>query len=332
MIKFIDLFAGIGGFHLAMKQFQSECVFASEWDGSCKEVYEKNFGIKPKGDITIVNEKYIPDHEILFAGFPCQAFSISGKQKGFNDTRGTLFFDVARIAKYKKPKVLFLENVGHFLKHNNGETFEVIRKTLNEIGYDVRHKILNASDYGVPQSRKRIYIIAFRKDLKINNFEFPISNNTSCNLEDILEKETYTDNFLITKYVPKYSKKIIQKDIFGNYPNKPIRIGHVNKAGQGERIYSTLGHAVSLTAHGGGVGAKTGLYKVENGYRRLTPRECARVSGFPDNFILHDSKIINYRQFGNTVVVTVVKEILQNLIPLVFNAKVYSFEKPKIAS
>ncbi|MBQ3836892.1 MAG: DNA cytosine methyltransferase, partial [Treponema sp.] len=172
-LKFIDLFAGIGGFHIALSSLGGKAVFASEWDKEAAQVYENNFSLKPEGDITKISEKSIPDHDILCAGFPCQAFSISGKQLGFEDSRGTLFFDVARIAKEKQPKIMFLENVKNLARHDNGKTLAVIKNTLDEIGYDVFDKVLDASKFGVPQSRKRIYIVCFRKDLKVKDFSFP---------------------------------------------------------------------------------------------------------------------------------------------------------------
>jgi DNA (cytosine-5)-methyltransferase 1 len=142
-VKFIDLFSGIGGFHLALKKTNSECVFASEWDKNCQEVYEQNFNIKPYGDITKIDAKDIPSHDLLCAGFPCQAFSISGKRLGFSETRGTLFFDVARIVKFHKPKVIFLENVKNFLNHDNGKTINVVRSTLEDLNYNVFYSLLN---------------------------------------------------------------------------------------------------------------------------------------------------------------------------------------------
>ena len=146
-VKFIDLFSGIGGFHLALKKTNSECVFASEWDKNCQEVYEQNFNIKPYGDITKIDAKDIPSHDLLCAGFPCQAFSISGKRLGFSETRGTLFFDVARIVKFHKPKVIFLENVKNFLNHDNGKTINVVRSTLEDLNYNVFYSLLNASNF-----------------------------------------------------------------------------------------------------------------------------------------------------------------------------------------
>ena len=173
----IDLFCGIGGFRYAIASFGGEVVFASEVDKKTANIYAQNFGFVPNGDITTIDENTIPDHDILCAGFPCQPFSISGKQQGFEDTRGTLFFDIARIAKAKQPKILLLENVYQLEAHDSGKTLSVIMNTLESIGYDVYYKIMNSADYGFPQSRKRIYIVCFRKDLGITSFEFPIPSD-----------------------------------------------------------------------------------------------------------------------------------------------------------
>lgn len=156
---FIDLFAGIGGFRMALSSFGAECVFSSEWDSWAQKVYFDNFGDKPHGDITQINEKSIPNHDILCAGFPCQAFSISGKQKGFEDSRGTLFFDVARIVKEKMPKVVFMENVKNFAVHDGGNTLRVVRNTMVELGYTFAAKVVSATDFNVPQKRERIYFL-----------------------------------------------------------------------------------------------------------------------------------------------------------------------------
>jgi DNA (cytosine-5)-methyltransferase 1 len=314
-IKYIDLFAGIGGFHQAMNDFSAECVFSSEWDKEAAKTYFENYGIKPHGDITKIKEENIPQHDILCGGFPCQAFSISGKQKGFEDTRGTLFFDVARIVKYHKPKVLLLENVRNFEKHDDGKTLKTVVNTLEELNYNVHFKVLNASHYGLPQNRERIFIVCFRNDLLIKNYNFPEPTNKSISLLDILEEN------------PKNAKKINRPDtvftktfkpqinLFGeiNLPNRPIQIGYVNKGGQGERIYSPYGHAITLSAYGGGAGAKTGLYYVNGKIRKLSPRECARVQGFPDTFKINPSLTQSYKQFGNSVAVNVLKAIIKKI-------------------
>ncbi|WP_196759444.1 DNA cytosine methyltransferase [Streptobacillus moniliformis] len=172
-LKFIDLFAGLGGFRLSLESFGAECVYSNEWDKNAQKVYQMNFGDMPEGDITLIDENNIPDHDILCAGFPCQAFSISGKQKGFEDNRGTLFFDVARIIKAKNPKVVFMENVKNFASHDNGNTLKIVQNTMIDLGYDFYYDILNSLDFGIPQKRERIYMVCFRKDLNIKNFIFP---------------------------------------------------------------------------------------------------------------------------------------------------------------
>jgi DNA (cytosine-5)-methyltransferase 1 len=314
-LKFIDLFAGIGGFHLALSSFKSNCVFVSEWDKSAQNVYKKNFNIEVEGDITKINETDIPNHDIICGGFPCQAFSISGKQKGFNDTRGTLFFDIARIANHHKPKVLLLENVFNFEKHDNGRTLKKVIDTLDEIGYNVNYKVLNASHFGIPQIRKRIYFVCFRKDLNIENFRFPEPNYKNVKLVDFLEKiddfsqyeipESKLRNLTIKEF-PNLSTK----NLFDNNDGKSVRLGSANGGGQGNRIYSPLGNAITLSAYGGGTGSKTGLYLIDGKIRKLTPRECANITGFPADFVLSDKKNESYKQFGNSVVVDVLQHIL----------------------
>jgi len=314
-LKYIDLFAGIGGFHQAMDSVGASCVFASEWDKDCQYTYEENYGIIPHGDITKIDEKDIPTHDILCAGFPCQAFSISGKQKGFEDSRGTLFFEVARIAKYHQPKILLLENVKNFEKHDNGNTLHTVKATLEEIGYDFYSQVLNASHFGVPHKRERIFMIAFRKDLNIHSFTFPVGTNVPVILQDFLDIHTQHEHLIIQRNDIKFKENIeITQDMFGNYPQKPIRIGTVNKGGQGERIYSPLGHAITLSAYGGGVGAKTGLYKINDVIRRLSPDECRRITGFSEDFKLHPKPTVSYRQFGNSVVVNVLEAILEQIV------------------
>lgn len=310
--SYIDLFAGIGGFHLALDSFGAKCVFACEWDKYAATTYEENFDLKPAGDITLINEKEIPKHDILCAGFPCQAFSVAGKQRGFEDTRGTLFFDIARIVKQHKPKVLFLENVKNLLKHDNGKTFSVIQNSLIDLGYTVFYKVLNASHFGLPQNRERIYIVAFENSLDITNFDFPKPIDSRTSLFDVIEKNTEKAKVIERDDIVIYKDYIPQNTIWGKLEllNKPIQIGKVNKGGQGERIYHPLGHAITLSAHGGGVGAKTGLYLIDGVIRKLTPRECARVQGFPDCFQLCPMDTQAYKQFGNSVSVNVLQSIL----------------------
>lgn len=306
--RFIDLFAGLGGFRLALESYGAECVYSSEWDKAAQDVYERNFGDRPDGDITKVDEATIPQHDIICAGFPCQAFSISGKQRGFEDSRGTLFFDVARIAKKHKPKILFLENVKNFASHDNGNTLRVVKATLEELGYDVYYKVLNSVKYGVPQKRERIYIVCFRKDLEIKNFEFPKPFPLTRHVEDILEEDSKVKPLNQEKYPVTYNGVVDD-----TYSDKMIRLGTVNKGGQGERVYSTKGIAATLSAYGGGVFAKTGGYLVDGVPRRLSPRECARVMGYPDSYIIAENKNQAYKQFGNSVVIDVLQYIVAEI-------------------
>ncbi len=314
--KYIDLFAGIGGFRIALDSFGLECVYSNEWDKQAQTTYQANFGETPDGDITKVDEKTIPKHSILCGGFPCQAFSISGKRLGFNDTRGTLFFDVARIVKHHKPEVLFLENVKNFAKHDNGKTLETVTNTLKELNYNVFHQVLNAGDYGLPTTRERIYIIGFRKDLGVEEFKFPSPLNINTKLRDYLELNDDNSPYEITRtdIRIKMNDKAVEPDIFGNYPQKPIRLGTINNGGQGERIYSDLGHAITLSAHGGGIASKTGAYLVDGKIRKLSPRECANIMGFPKDYKIVVSKSQAYKQFGNSVAINVLKNIFQQII------------------
>lgn len=301
---FIDLFAGIGGFRLALESLGARCVYSNEWDKFAQQVYFSNFGEIPDGDITKVDEKNIPDHDILCAGFPCQAFSISGKRLGFEDSRGTLFFDVARIVKEKKPKVVFMENVKNFAVHDNGKTLEVVTDTLKALGYNFFYRVLNALDFGVPQKRERIYMVCFRNDLDVN-FCFPKPVDLHKHVEDVL---------LDDKYIPPemyVNRRDVQYNSIADnkYCDHTIRLGIVNQGGQGERIYSTKGIAITLSAYGGGVFAKTGGYLVNGRPRKLMPRECARLMGFPDSFIIANNRNQAYKQFGNSVVVDVLQYI-----------------------
>lgn len=314
---FIDLFAGIGGFRLSFDSFGAKCVFSSEFDKHAQEVYHNNHGEIPYGDITKIDESIIPRHDILCGGFPCQAFSISGNQKGFSDTRGTLFFDIARIAKHHKPKVLLLENVKNFAKHDNGNTLKTVIETLNNLDYNVFYDVLDSSNFGVPQSRKRIYILAFHSSLEIKKFDFPSDNGLKTKLIDFLEdnKNIALDKYVVNRNDIKMKSSLtIEKDLYGHYPQKPIRIGTISKGGQGERIYHTSGHSITLSAYGGGVAGKTGCYEIGGLYRRLTEKEVVRISGYPENFKHHPLKSQTYKQFGNTVVVNVLQEIIKKVI------------------
>lgn len=307
---FIDLFAGIGGFRTALVENGGVCVFSSEWDKNSQKTYLDNYNELPSGDITKISETSIPKHDVLCAGFPCQAFSVSGKRLGFDDTRGTLFRDIARIAKYHQPKVLFLENVKNLLRHDNGNTIAVITNTLKEIGYTPFIKMLRSSDFGVPQARERVYIVCFRNDLGIKEFSFPDTQSKHKIVQDILEKEPVDESlYIVRDDIDLYGldKKVID-------PRKPLQLGRINKGGQGERIYSVEAAGVTLSAYGGGAAAKTGAYYINGKIRKLTPRECARMQGYSDDFIIPLNKNLAFKQFGDSVSVPVINTIMKNIL------------------
>ena len=250
----------------------------------------------------------------MTAGFPCQPFSISGKQGGFEDTRGTLFFDVAKIVKIKKPKIILLENVANFAKHDDGKTLNTVKKVITDLNYNFFYKILNASDFGIPQSRKRTYMIGIKKSYNNSEFIFPRPINKDVKLLDFLENKINSNSPVFKNKKLLKKKEVIRNNCLFNFlPNKPVRIGIINKGGQGDRVYDPIGHAITLSAYGGGTGSKTGLYLINNKIRKLLPRECANISGFPKNFKLSDNPNVSYKQFGNTVVVNVIQHILIEL-------------------
>lgn len=312
---FIDLFAGIGGFRFALESFGGKCVFSSDIDANAQQVYFNNFGERPSGDITKIAAKEIPAHDILCAGFPCQPFSIAGQQEGFADlTRGTLFHEIVRVAKHHKPRLLLLENVKNLAAHDHGRTLNTVLDTLVKIGYDVTWRVLNASHYGIPQKRERIYILGFdrRRLFRCHRYEWPDPINKVTRVRDILQPAKFpgveTMHIDEAKYPPVVN---VLTKVKPGIP-KPVRIGQVGLGRQGERIYHVDGHAVTISASGGGVGAKTGMYYAHKAVRRLTPRECARLNGFPETFELHERPTEAIKQFGNSVVIDVIQHIVQN--------------------
>ncbi|MDA3079131.1 MULTISPECIES: DNA cytosine methyltransferase [unclassified Campylobacter] len=321
-IKFIDLFAGIGGFRYSLEQCGCECVFSSEIDKYCKEVYKNNYGETPNGDITKISENQIPDFDILCAGFPCQPFSICGKKKGFDDIRGSLFFDICRIIEAKKPAVVFLENVKNLTTHDNKQTFKTIYNHLENLGYNVTYKILNSKDFGVPQSRERIIIIA----TKNGYFDFSkIKKLPNKYLKDILDEE---GNFEILK--PQdytiLNKELIHKQpktglIFCGYRNKGmwkkgIREGteHLSRCHrQPNRIYSINGTHPTIPSQE--TSGRFWIYSPDkNMVRKLTINECYKLMGFPKNFIIDSSLANAYKQIGNSVVIPMIIEISKEII------------------
>ena len=301
-LKFIDLFCGIGGFRQAMNEACLEndlipnCVFSSDIDLACQFSYEENFGEQPFGDITKVNEKDIPDHDILFAGFPCQPFSIIGQQKGFEDTRGTLFFDIARILKEKQPQAFILENVKQLVGHNKGQTLKVILKSLKELGYHVQYAVLNALDYGLPQKRERVIIVGHRQPIL---FSFPPLKRPFKPLSEILEKNVdekhYVSDYILNKRQNKHKSAY------------KLSIWHENKSG------NICSYPYSCALRSGA----SYNYLLVNGERRLTPREMFRLQGFPDSYkiVANDSQA--RKQAGNAVPVNLVKAVILRLLPYV---------------
>ncbi len=301
-IKFIDLFCGIGGFRVAFEEacnenlIASKCVFSSDIDEFCQESYEANFGERPHGDITKIHESEIPDHDILFAGFPCQPFSIIGQMKGLNDTRGTLFFDIARIIEHKKPTAFILENVKQLVGHDNGNTLKVIVKTLIDLGYFVQYRVLNALDYGLPQKRERVVIVGHKEPIL---FTFPDPVRRYKDLSEILE-ENVDEKHFASDYIQK-KRKDSHKPLF--FPS----IWHENKSGN----ISSYPFSCALRA-----GASYN-YLLVNGERRLTPREMFRLQGFPDSYKIVVSDGQARKQAGNSVPVTMIKAVIQRLLPYV---------------
>ncbi|MEF9985440.1 MAG: DNA cytosine methyltransferase [Malacoplasma sp.] len=309
-MKFIDLFAGIGGFRFALESFGCKCVFSSEWDKFCQESYKSNFQDTPHGDITKIDEKDIPSFDILCGGFPCQPFSVSGKQKGFSDTRGTLFFDIVRIVSYHKPKIILLENVKNLKAHNDGATFEVILKTLNELNYNIYYKVLNAKNYGLPQNRERIAIVCIRKDLDNGNFKFPDPSEKLLTINDIKENDEVTKKYIINRADIKIDEIKLEKAIKNGKVNKPIQIGIIGNGGQGNRIYHENGIGITLAASSGGAASKTGAYYINGKVRKLSPREASRLQGFPASFKIIENDNQSLKQFGNSVPINLLKAVL----------------------
>lgn len=307
---FIDLFAGIGGMRLAFEESGGKCVFTSEWDKHSQVTYYENFKEMPEGDITKIPEKAIPDHDVLVAGFPCQPFSIAGVSKknslgrahGFLDqTQGTLFFDVARILKAKRPKAFLLENVKNLKSHDKGKTFGIICNTLDSLGYKIYTKIIDGKHY-VPQHRERIFIVGMDKCIFGNEdlFKFPELPEPSFAIKDILEK----------KVDPKYTLS----DHLWNYLQKYAEKHKAQGNGFGYGLVDLNGIARPLSPRYYKDGSEILIPQKKGNPRRLTPRECARLQGYDDSFKIVVSDTQAYRQFGNSVVVPVVTEIAKQMV------------------
>lgn len=294
---FIDLFAGLGGIRIPFEELGGSCVFSSEWNESAQKMYHANFGEIPTGDITKISSDKIPEHDILLAGFPCQPFSIIGNGKGFADTRGTLFFEIERILRDKKPEAFLLENVKQLVKHDEGKTFQVILAKLKELGYFVHWEVLNALDYGLPQKRERVIIVGFRKNYQ---FSFPQPSQNRIKLSEIIEEHSKVDQ----KYFA--SERIVNKRMEktrGKHIPKPS-IWHENKRGD-------IGiHEYSCALRAGG----SYNYLLVDGIRRLTSKEQLLLQGFPINFkvVVSDGEI--RKLTGNSVPVPLIRAVAKNMV------------------
>ncbi|WP_414045960.1 DNA (cytosine-5-)-methyltransferase [Macrococcus equi] len=309
--KFIDLFSGIGGFRIAMESLGGDCVFSSEIDKYAVQTYLENFNEFPAGDITKINAFDIPDHDVLCAGFPCQPFSIGGLRKGFEDTRGTLFFDVARIVEVKKPKVVFLENVAGLISHDSGNTLNVIINTLEEIGYKIFYKVMNASDYGVPQNRNRWYCVAIRNDINYK-FEFPEKIALKYKVKDIVEKNV-SEDYKITEIAQQNIKAFINDFIKSDrYNSDEILIA--NEVRKSRCNFRGDGISPCLTAKMGTGGNNVPIITNQN--RKMTEKECLQIMGFPSWYEIPRNKMQSYKQIGNSVVVPVIRMIGENFVKI----------------
>ena len=337
-IKYIDLFAGVGGFHYGIEKVcktsndlgnssnnrrkllqriqpsEATCVYSNEYDKYANSVYKKHYERCDDRDIRTVKTSEIPDHDLLVGGFPCQAFSVAGKRRGFEDTRGTLFFEIARIAKQKQPRLLLLENVKGLLSHDSGNTFKTILRSLDELGYDCQWQVLNSKDFGVPQNRERVFIIGHLRGTSRPEV-FPIRGSNSKNLKQIIAggqgNRVYTDDGLSTTIASQAGGQGAKTGLYAIPVLTPDR---AEKRQNGRRFKTNGEHSFTLTGqdiHGVSDGMKI---------RRLTPIECERLQGFPDNWTKygHDDKEMSdtqrYKQLGNAVTTNVVTSIVRKLI------------------
>ena len=334
LYKSIDLFAGIGGIRLGFDRAfgkNIETVFVSEWDEYAQKTYRANFSdsFEIAGDITQIAEKDIPPFDICLAGFPCQAFSLAGQRKGFDDNykglcRGTLFQDVARICDYHKPKVIFCENVKGLVIHDKGRTFKIICKTFADLGYKVFSKVLNSKDFGVPQNRERIYIVAFRNDIAPEKFMFPVVTDNTKTIKDIIEENPVPAKYYLSDvYLNTLREHKARHQAKGNGFGYEVRdwdgiAGAIVCGGMGrERNLLIDKRQTNLipTTHIKGEINKEGV-------RKMTPREWARLQGFPDTFKLPLADVHLYKQLGNSVTVNVIEAIAREVEEVLDNVKI----------
>jgi DNA (cytosine-5)-methyltransferase 1 len=301
---FIDLFAGIGGIRLAFQKQGGTCVFSSEWDKFAQQTYAENFHDVPAGDIRLVSERDIPPHDVLTAGFPCQPFSHAGLKMGFEDTRGTLFFEIARIVRYHLPKLILLENVKGFLSHDKGNTFEVVKSILEDLGYEVHAKVLNARDFGIPQNRERIYIVAINRErTNASPFTFPKPRASKKLVGDILEPRVPEKYTISDRLWAGHQRRLTEHRARGN--------------GFGYSLFDSQSEYTStISARYYKDGSEILIRQRNKNPRKITPREAARLQGFPESFRIPVSDAQAYRQFGNSVAVPVVTAIAKHMVKL----------------
>lgn len=298
---FIDLFAGIGGIRQGFEKNGGCCVFSSEKDRFAQFTYYSNFGVVPFGDITTLDTDAVPDHDVLCAGFPCQPFSSIGKREGFeHPTQGTMFHEIVKILERKKPSVVFLENVPGIVNHEGGETLDIILKTLGKLGYKVDYKILNASDFGVPQNRKRFYLVAYLDHTK--DFIFPKPPMIESNIGDFVEKDI--QGYTISEHLQK-------SYLFKIDDGKPALIDQQTR-GSTKTLVASYHKIQRLT----GTFVKDG----ETGIRLLSENECKALMGFPKDFKIPVSRTQMYRQMGNSVAIPVIEELAASVVPLLNDA------------
>jgi len=316
-MKYFSMFSGIGGFELGIHQayfdqstdphtpLDYQCVGYSEIDKYAIQIYEQHFNHKNYGDATKINASELPDFDLLVGGFPCQAFSIAGKRGGLDDTRGTLFYDIARIAKEKRPQHLLLENVKGLLSHNNGRTFKLIISTFAELGYNLEWQVLNSKNFGVPQNRERVFIIG-HLGACCGRQVFPLGESGELSAQERLDTPPSISALTSTDY----------KGASKQRPNLvvPTMQEITKNVSDAQRVYKSSGIAKTLKGLGGGLGAKTGMYEVEPmRIRRLTPTECERLQAYPDGWTEGVSDTQRYKTLGNSVTVSVIEEIIKRL-------------------
>lgn len=308
--KFIDLFCGLGGFRIAFEKYGGECVFSSDIDVHVQNTYKMNFNETPYGDITKIDAESIPNHDILCAGFPCQPFSIAGKRLGFEDARGTLFFEVARIIKEKKPKAFILENVKGLTNHDDGNTLKAILNIIEDLQYDCKFEVLNAKNYNVPQNRERWYCVGIRKDsgINIDDFSFPKHEKLKTKLSDIIESNVDDMDYTVSEICERNIKSFVEKKSINV---QPYTLAYDIRPSRCHFVTGDISNC--LTAKMGTGGSNVAVVIQQK--RKLTERECLRLMGFPDSYKI-EKGYQSYKQIGNSVAVPLICRLAEELLSL----------------